>query len=215
MTVELQDILKANLVLVGLRVLETEEEVQTFHLGAGTEVATRPVLAPDSTLVLALERERITVETSNQRTVIQQDYPDVADLGRLAQIATLAFGSKTETPQNPPVVHGYNMDAVFRQGSGLESFTYIGQQLFDPTLPTRMGWELGGGIGNLTFMESAGRKWSFRVEPRAFDMQAGVFLSVNLEAKAQSLPNQEDIERAFRDCWEQTDRFATVLDEER
>ena len=43
MTVELQDILKVNLVLVGLRVLETEEEVKAFHNGAGAEVVIPPI----------------------------------------------------------------------------------------------------------------------------------------------------------------------------
>ena len=214
MTVELQDILKVNLVLVGLRVLETEAEIQAFQIGAGAEVATRPLPVPDPPLVLALERERIALETSAQRTVVQQSYPDVADFGRIARIATLAFESTAGISQDLTVVHGYNIDAVFRQVSGLDSLAYLAQRLFDPVLSRKLGWDLAGGTGNLSFVESTGRRWSFNVEPRAFDMQTGIFVSTNSEV-TQPIPSQDEIERALHDCWEQTKRFIAVLDEER
>ena len=44
-------------------------------------------------------------------------------------------------------------------------------------------------------------------------MQAGVFLSMNLEVTTQSIPSQDEIERTLHDCGEQVKRFVAVLDE--
>ncbi len=211
MAVELQDILKANLILVGQRLLTTEEEVQAFQLEAGTEVVIRPA-TQEPVLVLALDRERIVLETSPRRTVIQYNYPEVADFGRLAQVIALAIEKTAEPLKDSGLAYGYNVDAVFSQDSELPSFTYLARRLFDSTLSARLGWVITGGTANVSFTESTGKRWNITVEPRAFDVQAKIYLSVSMELESPLTSDRDEIEQSFLHCWEQANRFMTVLD---
>lgn len=221
MAVELLDVLKANLVLVGLNLLPTETETEAFRRAVGVEVVERPALnsgadpIPVTTSrLLALDRERTFLDLSPARDVVVRNYPEsTEDFERIAEIATLAIEKTDVREVGETVLHGYNFDMVFSQDSDLPAPAYLASRLFGTLLPQRMGWTLEGGIASLVFRDTNGRQWTFSPQPRAFDPSwTRLFLGLNLQVEAQPLPSRDEILQVLLDCREQAIRLMSTLD---
>ena len=167
MAVEFQDILKVNLVLAGLGLLNTPEEVEKFRRGAETEVLMPPVPGfgigtgmptPESHQVLTLNRERISCwRHLNSRLSSSVNYPVVQDFERFAQVAALAIKT-TDLDNRALTAYGYNMDLVFDQNSTSPTAAYLAGRLFSAGLSEKLGWSLEGGAAKLTFIERMGHQ---------------------------------------------------------
>lgn len=221
MAVELQDILKANLVLLGLDLLKTEEELAAFRRDVGMEVVDRPLpninVSPGNTVTpraLTLDRERTVLEMSPIRTVVHRNYPDVKDFDRISEIAALAIDKTDLTGSEPTVLCGYNLDLVFSQDSDPSAFTYLADRLFDVGLSQGLEWPLSGGSADLVFVDPARHQWTFTVQPRAFDPSgASVYLSLNRQIDSpQPIPHKDEITQSLLECREQAIKFMSVLD---
>ena len=95
MAANVQDVVRANLVLVGCRLLGQPTDFEKFRQSVGTDVQTvqaelianieSGITEPAQTL--ALKRDRITIELSPSRSTISREYPSREDLPRLAEVA--------------------------------------------------------------------------------------------------------------------------------
>ena len=216
MSVQLQEVLSVELVLIGIELLRGEEEEARFRRDAAVEVLTRPSRVaggrpvPDHSRALVLSRERIAVDTSLLGTVIRWDYP-WGNWSRFGEVVTLAVGPTAETHE---VELGYNVDLVFTQDSGQPSSAYLGERLLNPSLLGQLGWPLRGG-GAQVSLRDENRTWAFIVEPRAEDLSGNrVFLRVSLQWPLSPIPSTSQITASLQESLDQAMRLMQILDGE-
>ena len=220
MAITTPEVVKANLVLVGLHLLGAPGEVEAFKRVVGSEVqlAATGLIAnlqsgtADPGRALILNRERIALELSQSRSTISREYPSRGDLRGLAKVAWQAIVN-TSSAESKPRTFGFNIDLVFDQGSGTPAFGYLSSRLFDVGLLGDKDWQLIGGAGSLIF-DDGGRRWTFKLEPRFNDAnESKVFLSVNLHMGNHPLPDEEGIGTSLEEVWKKVHDFVQRLDE--
>ena len=214
------DVLKANVVLVGVELLRRDKEFSEFQNAVQTEVAISAsgiVIGPQSSnpqpgRQLSLGRDRIVLETSQSRTTINRDYPSKEGLDRLAEVAGQAI-KKSDVSNQALRAFGYNIELVYDQDSGQSALRYLRDRLFPSYLFRDVGWQLIGGAGILDF-RGDGDSWKAKIEPRLNDPGATrIFLGLNLHKQETNLPNEDDIRASLGKIWEQAQKFAERLDE--
>ena len=223
MAVQVYDIVSANLVLVGIRLLDTPAEFEKFaealdadlqaELGISANVAGG---MPEPTRKVTLSRDRIVLTMSPSRTSLDKEYPSrenpTGDFARLAEVAQCAIAS-TVLESNRPAAFGYNLEAVFDQDSGQPALHYLGNRLFGPYSPGKAGWGLLGGTGQLIFADPRNRQWTITARPRSNDeREHRVVLGLNLHLRDQPLPTAEEIQTALAEVWQEANDFMERLD---
>ena len=220
MAVDVQDVLKANLVLVGVGLLSNRlEELDAFRDAVDTEVSMGsnmalglplPGVEPAGTLTLS--RDRIVVEISSSGSTIAREYPSYEDLARLAEVAGYAI-AKTDLGDQRPRAFGYNIELVYDQDSGLPAVQYLGERLFAAEISSNEGWKLIGGAGRLIFDEG-GKLRNITIGPR-FDDRAPtkISMSLNVHENERRLPDEDEIRNSLEETWRQAHEFVERLDE--
>ena len=121
---------------------------------------------PSRTLVFP--QDRITLNLTAARSSISRDYPSIerldADLGKLAEIATLAINVSRTMSGNSLQAYGYNMQVVFRLNREGRSIEYLGERLFSGNIARASGKTLVGGTASLILREGA-TQWTFAAIP--------------------------------------------------
>ena len=226
MTIEFQDVLKANLVLVGVVLLGEQEQRDKFAEKVNTEITVEmfasgpvpslptvgsPAGMAETGLMLNLHKDRIQLISTPVRASIERQYPTFEDLDRLAQVASYAIDISNLEGQEPRAF-GFNIDLVYRQSREKLSEKYIAERLFSRATFGFEEWDIVGGGGKISF-ESNNARWNFTVEPRANDSTGErVYLSLNLHKDKQETPDQEEILRSLQEVWHRSREFATHLD---
>lgn len=219
MTVTLEDTLNANLVLVGVELLNEPDEVERFRNEMATDLRLEvgligtndiPVMPePSRSLILGRDRIRLTLQAS--RSMIAREYPDDAGLARLAQAASRAI-EFTGLGSKMPQAFGYNMELVFSQDSGQPAIRYIGNRVFGSLSIDEPGRNLIGGVGQLIFADAAGR-WTITVEPRSGDPDTSrVFLKLNLHKQEQRFPDESEIQETLEQVQQEAQAFMERLE---
>lgn len=223
MPVKVYDIVSANLVLVGIRLLDTPAEFEKFAEALDTDLQAELGISanvaggmPEPTRKVTLSRDRITLTMSPSRTSLDKEYParenPTGDFARLAEVAQCAIAS-TVLESNRPVAFGYNLDAVFDQDSGQPALHYLGNRLFGPYSPGKAGWSLMGGTGQLILADSRNRQWTISAKPRANDeRERRVVLGLNLHIREQRLPTAAEIQTSLGEVWQEANDFMEQLD---
>ena len=220
MAITIPEVVKANLVLLGLRLLSAPEELESFKQAIGTDVQLAGVGMgvnvqtgiPEPGFILTLNRDRITLDLSAARSIINRDYPSHEDLPRLAQVARQAI-TTTSITENQLRAFGFNIELIFDQDSGTPAFGYLSERLFDVGPLGNEGWQFVGGAGRLIFDDS-GRRWTVSLEPRFNDeTESRVFLTVNLHRPEQRVPTEDEIRGSLEEIWDVTHQFVQRLDE--
>ena len=219
MSTEYEDVLKAELVLVGFSLLNNTEEFEAFRSRARTDVVisgqTMTIEAltnvAEAGRTISLNRDRIVLDTSPSRAAIRRDYPDKNDMARLAEVAALAMEQSPSSRQNLRAF-GYNIDLVYNQDSGEPALQYLAGRLFSEGLPRRGEWNLVGGAGKMIYKE-ADNQWQITVEPRFNEPNTSrIFLTLNLHKERQVPPSESEIKESLIDAWTQAHDFADLLD---
>ena len=129
------DVLKANVVFVGIELLNFQEGVEEFQKFVGTEIVPESVLfasgtgvATSQAKVLKLPRDRMLVQCSSLRSIVEKEYPTQEDLTRLAEITDCAIRN-TQLGDNRPDAFGINIDLVFSQSSEPTALEYLATRL--------------------------------------------------------------------------------------
>lgn len=221
MGASIQDVLKVNLVLVGVGLLNDTEELNAFRRAVDAELSfsvggltlDAQQNIPEPSGILTLHRDRINLERSLSRTTIGREYPSSPeDLNRLAEVAGQAIESTSLADQRARAF-GYNIELVYDQDSGKSAFQYLAQRLFPADFSVNDGWGFIGGSGKLVFEDGERRYWGITIEPR-FNAQDAtrVFLNLNLHVNEQRLPRKSEVESHLHDVWRQARAFVELLD---
>ncbi len=219
MAVTIQDVVKANLVMVGVRLLSKPEDFEGFKRSVGTDVqiagagliADIPAGITEPGHTFALNRDRITLELSRSRSTISRDYPLRDDLRRLAEVAWQAIDNSSLAGAQPQAF-GFNIEMIFDQDSQAPAFGYLSSRLFNVEPLGNEGWQFVGGAGRLIFDDS-GRHWTISLEPRFNDKtESRVFLSANLHVGEQPLPDEVGIRTSLEKVWDNIHEFVQRLD---
>lgn len=218
MPAEVRDVLKFNIVLVGPGLLNSPEDVRAFSNAVDSDVVPTaeglvfgfPSSPAGLGRKLALQRDRISLDLTPDRTVIEREFPGKSDLDRLAEIYEQAV--KNTKSKRDLRAHGYNLELVFDQNSGQSSLRYLGDRLFGSANFAFEDWGLAGGSGKLIFDSPAGR-WTVLIEPRLNDEQSKrVFLNLNLHKVDSQMPELNAVRRTFAEVWEKAHFFVKHLD---
>lgn len=223
MAVEACDVLRVTIVLLGSRLVPTQEELAKFQTTLGGEVipGSKSVNLElttgeqSVTDVFKIERDRVSIELSQDRSQIAREYPQKSDLSRIAEIASTAI-SCTITE---PIISSYgaNIELLYGQDSNPSAFGYLGQRLFKEYLHSDGESNttlIGGGSASFS-MRRENQTSNFTIEPRFRDKTtAKVFLSLNLHVDKDSPPTKNEIERSLKQAWRQVHNFALKIDGE-
>ena len=226
MAATIQDVVSANLVLVGVSLISTPDEVEQFRSSIGGVdlqeefglAGSLPAGLVEPNRRLTLNRDRIFLTLSPSRSSISREYPSLenlqADLERLSEVSTQAIKGTNLGSQNL-VAFGYNAEVIFNQDSGDPAIRYLGGRLFGHSFPRGKPWDLSGGSGQLIFTDGT-RRWTFSVRPRSEDeRESRVALGLNLHLNQQNLPNKVEIRNSLEEVWTEANEFMKRLDENR
>ncbi len=215
MALAIEDVLQTNLTLIGVRLVNTPEERETFREGVQTEIVTAEAGLGGEVFERThnLSRDRITVVSTSDRTVIVREYPAKNDLERLAQVAAMAIENTNLDGQELRAI-GYNIELVCESDSKNLAIEYLAEHLFMPHLLKGDDSRLSGGAGRL-FIEKSGRRWQARLEPRFNDeTTTKIFASLNLHHSEASLsfPTEDDIRDSLTLVWNEVHDLLIHLD---
>ena len=210
MSAENAILLRMELVLVGLRLLNTSQETDNFIRATNTEVVVSPLGiiggSTDQAKRLELQMERITVSLLPDRTNFERAYPNRDNLERLSEIVDLA-AQHTENENAKPTSFGYNADLAYDLPSGQSALSYLGTRLFNKQQLDTAEWELVGGAGRLVF-NSVSERWTVVTEPRFNDPETSrVYLSLNLHKAERRFPQSTEVRESFNKVWDQALNF--------
>ena len=203
------------MVLVGIRLVNTPTELAAFRESVGAEVAT--VEAGIGTEVVnsthSLNRERIKITGTPDRSVIVREYPAEGDLARLAQVAAIAIAN-TDLEGQELRAFGYNIELIYEPPPGERAIHYLLNRLFMPDLLRDQGMQLFGGAGRL-FFEKDGRNWQAVLEPRFREEDTTkIFASLNLHRPEIDLTllTEDEIGGSLRSLWAEVHNLVYQLD---
>ena len=218
----INDVLKLNLVLVGVSLVSQEEQRNHFSAAVSTDVVTEmqvsssiPLGGAPSTqetgFALTLNRDRIRVVCSQARSVVEREYPTHEDLGRFTEVIGHVFAS-TNWDEQIPRAFGYNIELVYTPEPRMQSSKYLAERLFEGKELGEADWELVGGGAKLVF-QAAGERWSVALDQRANDPTGQhVFFSMNLHKAERRRPEIDEVAASFQAIWEQAQNFVARLD---
>ena len=215
------DILHADMVLVGVSLLNQQSDRDAFAREIGAELTTTEIgigpppqgdmSAPLQTTV-EIARDRISIAQVQSRTTIRRDYPSQMelddDLERLADVAIKAI-RHSERQNQQKRAHGYNMACTFDLGLEYPAVRYIGQQLFSNTFEDT----LVGGTARLVFLQEDGSQVTFDVQPRPNnDLQSRtLFVALNVHCRGDRMPKPEQVRTSLKELKPQIMTFMAQL----
>ena len=214
----IENILQANMVFVGISLVNKPNELTAFRESVGTEVTS--VEAGMGTEVInrthTLNRDRIKVTGTPDRSAIAREYPAESDLARLAQVAGMAIVN-TDLEGQKLQAFGFNIELVYEPPARERAIRYLLDRLFMPNLLRDGGLRLVGGSGRL-FFEKDGRNWQAVLEPRLNDEKTTrIFVSLNLHRPETdlSLLTEAEIEGSLKSLWVEAHNLVDQLDASR
>ena len=218
MAIDIQDVLKVNVVFVGIGLLDEPASLEGFRVSVGSEVVPEGVIfephpggAPMQGQILRLAKDRISLESSPFRTLVNRDYPTKDELARLAEVAGGAIAN-TNLETRKPRAFGFNVELVYDQSSESSALSYLANRIFSPHVSGIQGWELIGGAGRFIFNENAHR-WTVRIEPRLNEENTTkVFLALNFHVNEERLLDESEILDFLVKTWEQAHNFVERID---
>ena len=214
-----RDVLRANIVLVGLGLLRDTESITAF-----SDAVDSDVILDDAGLIIGVpggnahsressefHRERISVKLLPDRTVFEREFPTRSSFNHLAEVLDKATESSIRQ-QGALRAYGYNLELVYDQTSGAPSLRYLGDRLFGQTAFVPADWSLVGATGRLFFDSPSGR-WTIQFEPRFNDPNSTrVFMSINLHKEETSLPDANGVRQDFESVWDQAYDIVATFD---
>lgn len=166
MAIKIVDWLSIDLVLIGSELISTEDEWRAFvkQVGAGSEIEYGSTLIPKSdgdvgtVKQVRMKKERITIQSTGERTIVKQEYPVWE---RFVEIATVAIQNSEKTSTQ---AHGFNVALVCDQDSKATAHEYLAHKVFAP--PSMDSWSIAGGKAEYRFYDEVKRIWNVEIAPR-------------------------------------------------
>ena len=190
-----QDVLNANIVFIGIELMNKPEAGESLRAATDAEVvgsevglSVSPSGAPESARRFILSRDRISLDIMSGRSSVTMEYPP-NDFAQLAKVIACAIDNTEEGQQ--PTAHGYNMILVLDPELTEPAVKLLGRRLITPQSLGRGSWSRIGGLGALYFRDGL-RRWTFNIEPRPRDdlESKKLFMSINLHLPNGELPTE-------------------------
>lgn len=225
MAANVRDVISVNATFVGIELLPTEEAVQGFRDGLDTEVSSSVAAAMAAAVVasaepgiagqarvLSIDKDRISLTLSSDRSIIQRDYPVVNDLPLLARVTGAAIAN-TDMSSAKPRAFGYNIQLVFSQDSERFARKYLSTRIFPKDYPRNSDWHLRDGSAKLNYQDDGGKLWTATIEPRFNDPNTPhVFLSLNMHIGEPRMPDTPEIAEHLETLWASAVSFVQSVD---
>ena len=207
MAANLHEIATFSLVILGLDLLTTDDELRAFQASVEADLRPGPGISfnpatgqSQQTRVFHLDRDRVVLNLSPLRSSFTREFPYVENLEsettRFAQIVDHALMSRQDT-ENTPHDFGFNTEMVFDQDQCPTAFEFLGQRLIrseNATAPDRL---FIGGTCRFIIRDELGQ-WTYNLEPRHNDPETSrIFVNVNLHHEQRPLPAQGEITTAI------------------
>ena len=218
MPIQVQDIIKVNVVFVGTDLLVHPEEKARFCESHGMQqmtamAVTEDGVGPSSRMELA--RDRLSLELAKRRAIAEVEYPTDVDVAKRTGSLISDAVAMSHDPA-PPSAYGFNMEMVYDPGldGGDTAFSYLSRALFVPgRFPIGA---LVGGSAKLQFGGDHGMTWAVTIEPRFNRPDAQqVFAQVNLHVPRSELPSNDETGRLVGVLWDGAHKFIDAVDERR
>ena len=218
--------LKANIVLLGLRLIQDTSQRKVLESDLGTEIVDVQLgnqaslnfqsggeqisLIPRK---LVLGKERITIDLFPDKSMVTLDYPaSVEDLDGLAEITRKAIDLSVVSNQSL-TAFGFNVDVTFEPTEGLNSGDFIANRVFRPGMLSEKGYQIVGGTPKLNLLGPGDKKWSVSIEPRFGVMDSPkVYMTLNLHYNYPGddiAPTFRVLRDSLRSAW---DNSKTILE---
>ena len=215
MAIKIIDVLQANLVLVGVGLINTQDEVAAFRRDVGTEVLSTEAGLGGELVNRShnLNRDRIGITRVSDRTTIVREYPQKDGLDRLATVARSAI-DVTEEPGDELRAFGYNIEIVYEPDPTQFASQYLADRLFVPNVLQDQRATLLGGAARIYFQKN-GLGWQLNLEPRLNEEQTNsIFASLNLHYPGPrlTLPTKEEILLSLTSVWYEAHDLIDRLD---
>lgn len=225
MLIQLQDILRADLVLVGIELLNSPAQVDGFRRAVPGDLQQSsggdiniPTGMAGPARMLTYPRDRIAMNLSPQRSVIAREYPSIEnlekDLNRLSEVAAGAI-SHTDMRGRAIQSYGYNLQTVWSTASTRRIVDYLGERLWPYGELAGEGWQPIGGNSALVYADGA-RRWTVTVQvwPNDDSQTNRLSLSVNLHyATPTASPSAHDVVDRLLQIWAESQQFMSRLDQ--
>ena len=214
MAVQIVDLLAVEFVLVGVEILNSNQAIAEFGETID-ELAVTTIRQSDGSIGpakrLRIDKPRIYVDLSPERTKVRQEYPSDDVLPFLHQTISSLF-EQSSTPLSTARAHGYNVELTYDQDSSFPAFSYISAKLFNQTAAVE-GWSLIGGSGAIRFQSRDGTLRNVTIEPRFRDESSQrVFLSLNLHVDGSNVPALNEIVGRLAQSIDEARAFIEALD---
>ncbi len=216
-TVDIQDVLSANVVILGSGLFQNNEGIREFTGAVGGEVTIEIPNAlpglPTSLFgtQLSLRKERILLDISSERTTFRMEYPALEGLQRLASIVARANEHlKIET--QTVIAVGFNVDLVYAQHGSQPATRYLAERLLKSGLSENQqpAFTCTSIKLNRQFESS---KLTVTIEPRFGDeTTSSVFNGYNLHVPMLDVPNEDTISNMLTWVWNYAHSFPMTLD---
>ena len=215
MAVGIEDVLQTNLILVGVNLINSEAELDGFRRGVGVEIVTAEASLGGELVERThdLSRDRIKIRVTPERVAISREYPDEADIERLASVVWQAIENTDLSGQEVRAL-GYNVELVYETGSQEPASQYLSDHLFTPFLLRDEESQLVGGAARLQYTKE-GRTWQARFEPRFNDgSTTKIFAGLNLHEANPDLSSlgESDIRDSLELVWSEIRRLIVQID---
>lgn len=212
MSTEIQDVLKAYLVLVGVDLLNTPESINSFRDSIDSEISLSIVPGlPSHSRMITLPKHRISLSLESGRSTLEREYPSRDDLSMLAKVSHKAV-YHTNLEGHIFQAFGFNIELVYDQDSGFPAAKYLSNKIFRNDFPGNDSWNLHGGSAKITF-HSEDKYWNVTIEPRFNDSETSkVFLTLNLHRTDRRLPEEQGILDSLEETWDEAMKFVKHLD---
>ena len=216
MPIKITELLQANFVIVGIDLLQSDEELKSFADSIDTDIVVEKLVGLHSTAPngrrLAINRDRIFLELFPDRFTIRQEYPTSdSAFGTLSRLAGLAIEKSGAVDSTLVRTHGYNIELLYDPGPVLAS-PYIASRIFGD-FERNPGWKTIGGQASIKFRDGDDTIWSVAIEPRfKQDNAENVFFSLNLQREQQHIPNAQEIQRSLERTLNEATVFIDAVD---
>ena len=213
------EVLKTDMVLLGYQLLETEADRKQFKDRIEAEVIegsmppglTLELQAPGRTFNLVprnlrIEKERIAITVTPDRTVISMDYPQADDLPRLCDVAVEAIIISDSTDQ-PLQALGFNINLLHDLPAERAAGEFIAGRILIPEYMHQSDFQPRSGSLTIISTKEA-QAWTVSLEPRFGDATSRkVYMTVNLHYDEPAF-DQPMLRSSFQELWSEAHHIA-------
>ena len=227
---KMQEVLKFNLVLVGIKLLEGEREFRRFQSAVGKEVSrpggdltieiagsALPGIAggalpiPNLSQNLRIGSEQVSIDLALDRTTFTREYPALEDIDRFVEIIVAAVQSSSTVGRSVRAF-GYNLEAVVGLSPPETAAQFMTEHVVAGHSLSASGYEINNASVGMSCIRN-GKLWNIKIEPRQ-DNPNALFMALNFHHTENRIPSKRDIVEALNEIWNQIDIVVNSFQED-